>query len=263
MNIFRRTKRWYILQHYAVPHDLWLEATQDIRVLQGLSAVEKAHLRELSTLFLHEKNLIGININVTDVMRVKVAALACLPILSLGLCLFSNWRTVVIYPDAFYAKHNETDEFGFVHQSESILIGEAWQRGPVILSWADIARDTQHREQGHHVVIHEIAHKLDMLNGVSNGMPPLHTNMPVAAWTAAFTQAYQQLQQAGADYFCWIDSYAATNPAECFAVLSEYFFCAPVVLDKNFPDVYQQLCLYYRQDPLQRWLVQAKAATND
>ncbi|MDD4915856.1 MAG: zinc-dependent peptidase [Methylococcales bacterium] len=253
MNIFKRAYRRYILHRHAIPHDLWLQATEQQTLFQGLTAVEKAHLRELSTFFLHQKMFTGVNTDISAVMRIRVAAQACLPILALGISLFAGWSTIIIYPEAFYVDRDETDEFGFVHHNQKILSGEAWLRGPVILSWSDIEQDLQHARQGHNVVIHEIAHKLDMLNGCTNGMPPLHPGMIIEDWTAAFTHAFAFLQENIEHHHpIWIDPYAATNPAECFAVFSEYFFCAPKLLKSHFPDVYRQLRLYYRQDPLLR-----------
>lgn len=253
MNIFKLAYRRYILHRYAIRHGLWREVTEDLRLLQGMSSVERARLRELSTLFLHQKNIIGVNIQVTDAMRILIAAQACLPILALGIALFADWSDVIVYPNAFYVSRNETDEYGFVHHNQRLLSGEAWSRGPAILSWDEVEQDLQGLHPGHNVVIHEIAHKLDMINGRSNGMPPLHTAMPVASWTEAFSQAYESLHQSlDRHHPLWIDTYAASTPAECFAVFSEYFFSAPEILDAHAPQVYQQLRLYYRQDPLLR-----------
>jgi hypothetical protein len=102
-------------------------------------------------------------------------------------------------------------------------------------------------------VIHEIAHKLDTLNGSANGYPPLHYGMDITQWAATLSTAYQSLvRQVEHHHRACINPYAATNPAEFFAVISEYFFCAPETLHTHFADVYQQLQLYYRQDPLRR-----------
>jgi len=126
-------------------------------------------------------------------------------------------------------------------------------RGPVILSWQDIERDMAHWRQGHNVVIHEIAHKLDYLNGSANGMPPLHYSMYSEQWTDTLSQAYECLnQRLQHHYGLCVDAYAATSPAEFFAVFSEYFFCAPEILHEHFQAVYQMLELYYRQDTLSR-----------
>ena len=252
MNIFKRARVIYLLHRHAINHELWEAVSKKLALLRGLTAVEKAHLRELSTLFLHEKNIYGVQgLQLTDKMRVMIAAQACLPVLSLGIALFNGWRDVIVYPDAFRVSRDEMDEFGIVHRGERILSGESWSRGPLILSWQDIESDMQRQQQGHNVIVHEIAHKLDNLNGSANGMPPLHVTMQTTQWTAAFSNAYQQLNlQLEHHRLVCINPYAATSPAEFFAVFSEYFFCAPEILKAHFTEVYRQLELYYRQDPL-------------
>jgi len=140
-----------------------------------------------------------------------------------------------------------------VHQQEQILAGESWTRGPLIVSWADVERDRLESHAGRNVVIHEIAHKLDALNGSTNGFPPLHPAMSIAQWTETLNAAYQHLvQRLEHHHYTSINAYAATSPAEFFAVISEYFFCAPEILQTHFADVYQQLQLYYQQNPLLR-----------
>ena len=89
-----------------------------------------------------------------------------------------------------------------------------------------------------------------MLNGRCNGMPPLHPDMSIADWSQTLSAAYQQLhQRLDHHHRIRVNPYAATNPAEFFAVFSEYFFSNPAVLSEHFAAVYQQLQLYYRQNP--------------
>ncbi len=124
-------------------------------------------------------------------------------------------------------------------------------RGPLIVSWNDIQKDLVGYDQGHNVIIHEIAHKLDMLNGRANGMPPLHRSMQSETWCEIFSNAYDHLhKRLNHHHQVCVNPYAATSPAEFFAVFSEYFFSAPEVLINCFPKVYQQLRLYYKVNPL-------------
>jgi len=253
MNFLKRAKIRYILHRYAIKHNLWDSVTDNLQLLQGMSSVEKAHLRELSTVFLQQKRILGVEMQVTDKMRVMIAVQACLPVLTLGIELLSGWTDIIIYPNAFRVSRDEVDEYGIVHHNERILSGEAWSKGPVILSWGDIERDLQGIHHGHNVIIHEISHKLDMLNGVANGMPPLHVSMQSTQWASNLNSAYQLINQRLENHqsLC-INSYAATSPAEFFAVFSEYFFCAPEIVNIHFADVYLLLQKYYRQDPLSR-----------
>ncbi|MEC4747479.1 M90 family metallopeptidase [Methylomicrobium sp. Wu6] len=254
MNWFKRAHIRYILHRHPIAHQQWQDVTEKMAVFQGLTAVEKAHLRELATLFLHEKKLLGVQgQEVTDAMRVVIAALACLPVLGLGFGCLEGWTEVIVYPSAFRVRREERDDAGVVHHQERSLSGESWSRGPLIVSWDDIEQDLRETRSVRNVVIHEIAHKLDMLNGPADGYPPLRYGMPVAAWSTTLSAAYQKLVlRVEHHHRTCIDPYAAANPAEFFAVISEYFFCAPDILHAQFAAVYEQLRLYYRQDPLTR-----------
>ncbi len=254
MNIFKRARIRYILHRHAIAHSLWSEVTGKLTVLQGMTAVEKAHLRELTTLFLREKQFTGVQgFQLTDTMCLFIAAQACLPALGLGIGCLSGWTEIIVYPGAFRISRDDRDAAGVVHHQEQALIGESWSRGPFIVSWDDVERDMQGKESGRNVVIHEIAHKLDMLNGPADGYPPLHQCMAVTKWSTALNAAYEGLvRQVEHHHRICINPYAATSPAEFFAVISEYFFCAPEILHTHFADVYQQLQLYYRQNPLLR-----------
>ncbi|MGA8865014.1 MAG: M90 family metallopeptidase [Gallionella sp.] len=247
-----RLRRWHmrrILRVDPIPHHVWSGVTRRISVLHGLDAVQMARLRELVTWFLHSKAVNGVQgLEVTLAMRVAVAAQACLLILNLDIGYFGNWVEVILYPGAFRVNHPQTDEIGLVHNDASDLTGEAWLRGPVILSWNDVERDAYHPHAGHNVVLHEFAHKLDGLTGIANGLPPLRRGMSRKRWAEDFSVAYDALcSQVAAGKSACINPYAATNPAEFFAVASEYFFTAPEVLKKCCPGVYRQLALFYRQ----------------
>ena len=254
MNIFKRARIRYILHRYAIAHSLWLEVTQNLPVLQGMTAVEKSHLRELTMLFLYEKRFVGVQgLQLTNTMCLTVATQACLPALSFGMVCLSGWIDIIIYPGAFRISRDEMDMAGVVHHQEQVLVGESWSRGPLILSWEDVEKDSRGEHAGRNVVIHEIAHKLDILNGPADGFPPLHYGMPITEWTSALSSTYDSLvSRVEHHHTICVDPYAATSPAEFFAVISEYFFCAPQVLNVHFAAVYRQLVLYYRQNPLLR-----------
>ena len=158
-----------------------------------------------------------------------------------------------MYPDEFVAEYDYVDEAGVSHHVEEPMSGESWDRGPVILSWADA--EEAGRGQSYNVVIHEFAHKLDMLNGGPNGFPPLHADMQRASWADAWSAAYADFcRKLDQGYELDIDDYAAESPAEFFAVMSEAFFESPASVRATYPDVYEQLTRFYRQDPAARLL---------
>jgi Mlc titration factor MtfA (ptsG expression regulator) len=180
-----------------------------------------------------------------------IAALAAIPILGLDNDWYDGFVEVIVYPDEFRTRHEVEDENGLVHVTDKTLSGESWSQGPVILSFADVEDSLD--LDGYNVVLHEFAHKLDMRNGDANGMPPLHPDMDPAPWARAFQSAFDQMNaELDADRETLIDPYAAEDPAEFFAVLSEVFFECPVALRAEYPEVYTQLRLFYRQDPAAR-----------
>lgn len=250
--IWQRLKLWRrrrLLQRHALPDAEWSAAVAALPLLRRLSADERQRLRELATLFLHEKDVSGaVGYRLRQDVRLKIAAQACLPILNLGLEYYAGWVSVIVYPDEFVPEHEYMDESGVVHVTRDVMIGESWERGPVILSAADAERSGN--VDGVNVVIHEFAHKLDMLNGRADGFPPLHAGMSSAAWSHAFSTAYEDFcARVDAAEDTAIDPYAAENPAEFFAVLSEVFFELPQVLQQEYPAIYRQLSAFYRQDP--------------
>jgi hypothetical protein len=244
-------RRRRVLQKHRMDDRLWQAAT---RRLHFLPAVPK--LCEMALLFLAEKEFAGAHgLAVTDAMRVSIAAQACLPVLELGLDWYSGWRGIVVYPGDFRVRREEIDEHGVVHEWDDVLAGEAMPGGPVVLSWDAAAHDPLIN-----VVIHEFAHKLDMLTGTVDGTPPLHTDMDRQAWKKTFAEAYEGFCDAlerGRD--TWLDPYAGEHPSEFFAVMSEAFFREPQETKRRYPDVYDQLKLFYRQDPAARIHTEGKS----
>jgi len=242
------------LRRNRVPWTLWRLYARDLPLLQGLSASERRRLRQLCGLFLAQKRLRGAHgLRVDDRMRLTIAAAACVPILAFGLDAYAGWHELIVYPDTFIVEREEIDEAGVVHRSRQALAGESADRGAMVLSWGDISRDAARRGLDTALIVHECAHKLDALDGVSDGLPPLPREMSVTAWRAVFSEAWLRLQQmleAGADTV--LDPYAAHSPAEFLAVATEQFFCDPVPLRAAEPDLYEQLRRFFRQDPAAR-----------
>jgi hypothetical protein len=240
-----------VLRRHAIDDRLWHRTVFGLPFLGELERDDGARLRELTLLFLAEKSFSGAQgLALNDAMRVAIAAQACLPILNLGLDWYDDWVGVIVYPGDFRVRRHDIDAAGVVHEWDDALAGEAMPGGPVVLSWDSAAHA---REMN--IVIHEFAHKLDMRNGDADGLPPLHADMDRRVWHAAFRAAF--------DGFCdalergretWLDPYAAEHPSEFFAVLSEAFFERPQETRRRYPDVYDQLRLFYRQDPARRTL---------
>jgi hypothetical protein len=253
--VFDFIRNWLdrrVLEQASITESQWNAAFASLALLDSLSDAEKQGLRELVILFLHRKSIEGAHgLVITQAMALIIALQACLPVLALGLEPYNGWSTIIVYPSGFAPERVVRDEYGVEHHVRDELAGEAWQRGPVILSWDEA--EYAGVVDGSNLVIHEFAHKLDMQNGDANGFPPLHRSMDVEAWTNVFSAGFDNFQQRcrhGAHI--GIDCYAATSPAEFFAVLSEIFFERPDLLCQHYAEIYEQMRQYYRQHPLQR-----------
>jgi len=249
MGWIRTWRRRRVLRNHSIDDGLWRAAITPFPFLKNLAEEEEARLKEIVLIFLAEKEFTaGAALALTDRIRLSIATQACLPVLELGLDWYAGWSGIVVYPYDFRVRRTEMDEHGVVHEWDDELAGEAMPGGPVVLSWDAAAHDP-----AMNVVIHEFAHKLDMLDGVVDGMPPLHRGMERSAWRAAFHEAYEgfcDVVERGRD--TWLDPYAAEHPSEFFAVASEAFFREPLELGRRYPEVYGQLKLFYRQDPATR-----------
>jgi Mlc titration factor MtfA (ptsG expression regulator) len=231
----------------------WPEICAGLPLLAGLDAQSTARLTDLATLFLRQKRFeTAGGAALDEPTRMELALQASLPVLALGLDWYRGWHTIILYPDEFVPAREVTDETGLVWIDDEPKSGEAWEQGPVILSLTDALAGRM--RDGYNVVIHELAHKLDLLDGAANGRPPLHAGMDGAAWAEALGQAYAALcrQADAAPELAIIDPYGATSPAEFFAVVSELFFELPHRLRGAHPAVYAQLKAFYRQDPALR-----------
>jgi len=246
-------KRWWdnrIIKRSPISESEWRLAFTQLPLLAKMSNSELRRLRELTILLLHKKTFVATHdLEITQEMKLVIGLQACLPILNLSLAWYEGWNMIIVYPHGFVPQRSMVDENGVVHQVSEALSGEAWSDGPVVLSWTDVARSGE--LDGYNLVIHEFAHKLDMCNGTANGMPPLHRGMNRQEWTDSFSQAFADFQQrTELGQKTAIDGYAATDPAEFFAVLSEVFFEQPEVLVHTYSLVYKSLVEFYRQDPL-------------
>jgi Mlc titration factor MtfA (ptsG expression regulator) len=221
----------------------WQALQHRVPFIARLARAERDLLRERVGEFLNQHRFVGIHLELRPWQQHLIAAYACLPILYLGIRSYRDWKTLVVYPDTFAPEQEWVDDDGIQHQAVVAQAGEAWERGPVVLSWSDVAEDGA-------VVVHEMMHTLDAANGGVNGFPPLPAGMSAREWTDTFSAAFAALNadiEAGREPV--IDPYAATDPAEFLAVSCEYFFFMPGYLLEVMPEVYWQLASYFRQEP--------------
>jgi Mlc titration factor MtfA (ptsG expression regulator) len=234
--------------HAAIADDLWDRALRRPAWTRALDDAAKARLRGFTERFLADKAISPARgFTLTDDRRVLLAMLCCRPVLGLGYEWLRGWHELIVYPGQFRVRRHDYDErTGVAEEWDDELAGEAWERGPIVLSWADVRADLDHPTPGYDVVAHEIAHKLDGLDGAMDGAPPL-PSAERAGWARDFQAAYDALcadVEAGRETA--IDDYAAEAPEEFFAVCSEYWFTAPEVLREAMPAVAARLERFYR-----------------
>ena len=250
----------------------WRRAVDGLPFLAGLSAQQDEALRARAAWLLASKTFSGAHgFEITDDIRLAVAIQAALPIMELDPSLYEGWVEIVVYPGGFLIPRSEVHEDGVVHEYLLEASGEAWEGGPIILSWEDSEPGGRHAVN---VVIHEFAHKLDLYGGAADGMPSLHDHADIrpATWMRVLDAAFDDFNtaldavedaiprhldpesEAAAPWYDSLpmDPYAATDTAEFFAVSSETFFVDPEPLARAMPEWYGLLRQYYRQDPLER-----------
>ncbi|TWI03052.1 hypothetical protein IP90_02156 [Luteimonas cucumeris] len=229
---------------------IWDEVRKSVPWIRALDEERDTRLRALSARFLQQKAITPLaGLALDGSQRTLLAALCCLPLLEFGSEGLHGWSQLLVYPDAFRVNRSHIDAAGVMHEWHDELIGEAWEAGPVVLSWADVQSDLAEPDAGFCVAAHEMAHKLDALDGLLDGTPPLPRDWQ-RQWAHDFQAAYDALcVQVDAGQQTAIDDYAAEAPEEFFAVASEYHFSAPEVLRTAMPAVATHLSKFYGPSP--------------
>jgi Mlc titration factor MtfA (ptsG expression regulator) len=250
----RRWRRARVLASAAIPDALWDAAVAALPLLAIYHPAELVRLRAEVVLFLNAKSIVGAGGHqVTPLQRVIIAIQACVLILNLDHDWYDDFESVIVYPDQFEPGWEYEDAAGVVHRQQGPLAGEAMSRGPVMLSWPDVAAGADWTAAGMNLVIHEFAHKLDMRSGEADGCPPLPRGMSAQRWKATFDAAYAHFSarvQLGRRTL--IDPYAAEHPAEFFAVLAEVFFADPRCLRNEYRALYELFAEFFGQNPAAR-----------
>ncbi len=230
---------------------------RNVKHYSYLDDQEKSRLEDLIKVFLDENNFEGCNgLEITDEIRVSVAAQACLLLLGLKHDFYSRLSSILVYPSTVVLPESPVTVFtnNLQISREGIPIsGQAFMRGPVILVWDTVRENGRHPERGHNVVYHEFAHIIDMFDGRADGTPLLSTRPKYKLWASICTREFFQLKEnrkKGKKNS--IDYYGATNEAEFFAVVTEHFFDRPGNLKRKHPELYSLMQSFYNQDTLQR-----------
>jgi Mlc titration factor MtfA (ptsG expression regulator) len=239
------------LEPAPIADPLWRRALAGCALARGLDDDRQQRLRRLAALFLARKRFHALaGARLDDYWRLLIAMQACLPALQQGAGSLRGWREVLIYPGEFKVRGSHH----VCHSSVTHAAGEprsvdAWEHGPLVLSLADVQLDLEQPWDGYNVVLHEMAHKLDVLDGPADGVPPL-TDISRPRWVEQFRLAYQRLASAAANKTNHpMDHYAAENPGEYFSVTTELHYSQPALLREAEPAVADLLLAFYGPSP--------------
>lgn len=249
--LFRQRRRRMISAR-PVP-DEWREILQrNVPLYTRLPEALRQELHGHVQLFLHDKRFFGFDgLEIDDEMRLTVAGNACVLLLNRSNDHYSNFTSIYLYPSTFVAQHTSYD--GLVQSvGKQARLGESWHRGPVVLAWDAVLHGTHDIKDGHNVVLHEFAHKLDDADGRVDGAPILEQRSHYTSWARVMRREFEQLRaQAGRDARTVMDHYGASAPEEFFAVLVETFYEKPRQLSKHHPHLYAEMQKCFQVDPLE------------
>jgi len=206
-------------------------------------------------LFLHKKRFEGCNgLQITDEIRVNIAAQACFLLLGLDAGCYPDLTTVLVYPQAYVPQDNALAQTrlrtGQMQPTQQARLGESWLQGTVVLSWDAASKGAANFRDGRNVVFHEFAHRLDQQDGVADGVPAALPTSSIQTWATIVGKHHERLKRARKKFRRTVlQKYGATNRAEFFAVATEAFFEKPHQLHKKAPDLYAELAEFYGRDP--------------
>lgn len=218
-----------------------------------LSVEDQQELQKHIQIFLSEKNYEGCDgLEITSEIKITIAAQACLLLLHRETDYYPQVSSILVYPASYIAPDVEYLDHGLVTESEEECEGEAWQEGVVVLSWDDVRLGAKGADGGNNLVIHEFAHQLDMEDHEADGVPVLPHHSMYAPWAKVFSAEYKRLQSDIKNNHATIfDEEEVSDPAEFFAVATEFFYVIPEKFNKFHPKLYELLKDFYRQDPIQ------------
>jgi len=229
----------------------WLEIIEkNIPFYKSLPDEDKEELRRHILIFMKEKRFEGCGgLEITDEIKVTIAAQACVLLLHRESDYYPGLSSILVYPQAYVARMRKHLPGGIVTEGLDVRLGESWRRGSIVLSWDDVRRGAADIHDGQNVVFHEFAHQLDS-NASRDSTPVLRNRSHYIAWARVLQEDYEKLRHnVSLNRRTFLSKYGATNPAEFFAVATEYFFEKPKELRKLHPDLYRELKSFYQQDP--------------
>lgn len=247
----RKTSRRSRLQAQTFPAPWRAILQRNVSYYGRLTPSEREELHGDIQVFIAEKNFEGCGgLEITEEIKVTIAAYACILLLNRQHDFYPRLQSVLVYPDVYPAAVRRIAPGNIAVEGHEMRAGESWRTGAVVLSWNHVLRRPAAVPEGRNVALHEFAHQIDQENGFVDGAPNLSTTSQYATWARVLGSEFATLsQQTVAEQPTLIDKYGATQPAEFFAVVTEYFFEKSRALQQRHPELYEELRRFYRQDP--------------
>jgi MtfA peptidase len=232
----------------------WLKLIQrHVVFFHKLPAMDRAELLGHIQVFLAEKRFEGCGgFEITDEVRVTIAAQACLLLLHRNTNYFPGLLTILVYPLTYMVQEDhQVGEHVWEERTVGRLGETARRMGSLVLSWGAVKHGAADPSDGKNVVLHEFAHQLDYENGAADGVPGLATHEQQSAWSEVMRSEFASLRAADESGIpTLLDIYGATDPVEFFAVSVEAFFEQPGALLARHPRLYAELQKYFQQSPV-------------
>jgi Mlc titration factor MtfA (ptsG expression regulator) len=239
---------------------------RNLPIFRRLPEDDQAELCAHIQIFLAEKYFEGCGgLEITDEMRVTIAAQACLLLLHRKTDYYPQLITILVYPSAYITHEDRYIGNNIWEEGPDGLLGHTAPRmGSLVLAWDEAKRGGAYPTDGTNLVLHEFAHQLDFEDSETDGVPLLAGRFEYLSWSRIMSREFQKLRAADEENTPTVlDTYGSTNPAEFFAVATEAFFERPAALRANHPDLYGELARFFHQDPVTYWSENNKARRED
>lgn len=244
--LWRRAKHRTLVIGEPFPDEWRILLLRNLPIYGRMPPALRLQLEPAVRAFLTRIEFVGCDgLQVTDEMRLVVAAQACLLIVQTDADAYAGLHSVLLYPDEFVVKDSDEDEAGVVTEGERVLSGQTFDTARIILSWRDVQESGAEGDDAYNVVLHEFAHYLDHDVGGS-----LTESGHDSDWHQTLEREYDALCDAiERGEKTLIDPYGAEHISEFFAVATETFFETPEPLLAAHPRLYGELRRFYGLDP--------------
>lgn len=245
-NFFRNRRRKRLLAT-PLPKAWWAIIDENVPMVRTMDEIDRGALGGIVQVLMHEKSFEGCGgLIITDTIRLTILAQAAILLLHRDTGYYPTLKTILVYPSAYVAAHQQVMPDGSVVEGKQARLGESWYRGSLVLAWDNVQSSAWNHDDGRNVTLHEFAHQLDGVATGMDGAPNLQCQERYRSWARVLGKEYEQLiDQLHKGHQTKLDPYAATNPPEFFAVATEYFFEKPTMMKRHYPELYEELAAFY------------------